>query len=128
MKKFIRNLCKKPEEEDPIKKIEIYSYQFPDGKAYVGYTSHGLEQAEWFHQSFSSNPIFQHVHNFTVIKPRLKKTVMTRLYGDEIYKHMREVMDKCGFDPQCLLNRNLKLYGYDVSKLKSGKIRRVNSN
>ena len=93
--------------KDPIKKIQIYSYQFPNGKVYVGYTSRGLEWVDWCHRTFSSSPLYQYVHNYKIIKPRLEKTVMGSVYGDEIYKHIREVIDECGFDPQCLLNKNL---------------------
>lgn len=126
MKNFIRKLFKNKKHKDPILKTEIYTYQFPNGKVYVGFTTNGLNYIDWFHRTFS-NPVLPYLYKYSVIKPRVIKTVMLRKFDDEIYKYMREVMDERGYNPQCLLNRNLKLYGYDVSKLKPDKIRRTKS-
>lgn len=114
MENFIKKLLEKP--EDPIRKIEIYSYRFPDGKIYIGYTTHGLDDAYKDDKFCEASPVCQYLNNpETDTKPRLEKTVMERAYSDEIYKHEREILDKCGIDPRFLLNKNLKCLGYDVT-------------
>lgn len=56
-----------------IKKVQIYSYIFPNGKIYVGYTSIGLEYVNKCHKQFGCSPLFQYVNNYPDIKPKEEK-------------------------------------------------------
>ena len=114
MKNFIRKLLKP---KDPIVKTEIYSYIFPEG-IYVGYTTIGLDYVEYFFKTFHLIPISWFVLEYNFIKPKVIKTVMLRRYDKEIYKYMREAIDECGYKPECLLNKNLHLYGYGIDVIK----------
>ena len=111
MKKILK-FRKKPIKPS-IKEVQIYIYQFPNGKIYVGYTSHGLDYVHKCHQSFSSSPIFQYLKNLkSYVEPKEEQKVTVDVYGDEVYKFIRKIFDKYITDTTQILNRNLYLYGY----------------
>ena len=96
-----------------FRKVQIYTYQFPDGKIYIGYTSHGLENAHKDHKFFPASPICQYLNDpETHTLPKYEKTVTVDPYGDEIYKYEREILDKYTSDTTQILNKNLYLFGY----------------
>ena len=106
--KIIKELIK-----PSIKEVQIFTYQFPNGKIYIGYTSRGLDYAHRCHQTFSSSPIYEYLHNEKTYKePKYEETVYTDVYGDEIYKFLRKILDKYTTDTTQILNKNLYLLGY----------------
>ena len=105
------------EEIEPIKpsfrEVQIFTYKFPDGKIYIGYTSYGLENADKAHKFFPASPIFQYLNNpETYVKPNEEKKVTVDVYGDEIYKILRKILDKYNTKKEDILNKNLYLFGY----------------
>ena len=96
-----------------IREVQIYTYEFPNGKIYIGYTSHGLDYSHRCHKMFSSSPIYQYLNNPKYeVKPKYEETVYTDIYGYEIYKFLRKILDKYTTDITQILNRNLYLFGY----------------
>ena len=103
------------EKRSSIREFEIYSYKFHDDKIYVGYTSTGLENRHNDHKRHSISPIYNYLKNEeTYQEPKYEKTVKLDVYGDEIYKHVREILDKYTTDTNQILNKNLKLFGYKI--------------
>ena len=113
MKKFIKKILNEPLDHTP-RDVEIYTYQFPNGKIYVGYTSHGLDYVDKCNRYFSASPVCQYLNSkeYQNIKPKLEKKITIDVYGDEIYKFLREVLDKYTTDTDKIINVNLGLYGY----------------
>lgn len=111
MKKILK-FIKKPIKPS-FKEVQIYTYKFPNGKIYIGYTSRGLDYAHKCHQSFSSSPIYQYLHNEkTYTEPKEEQKVTVDVYGDEIYQFERKILDKYTTDTTQILNKNLYLLGY----------------
>ena len=106
------------EEFEPIKplitEVQIYTYKFPDGKIYIGYTTEGLKFRHNQHKRIRSvSPITKFLNNNEPYEgPTHEKTVKVNLYGNEIYKIQRKLLDKYTTDTKQILNRNLKLFGY----------------
>ena len=96
-----------------FREVQIYTYKFPDGKIYIGYTSHGLDYAHKCHQFFSASPICQYLNNpETYVEPKEEQKVTVDVYGDDIYKFERKILDKYTTDTTQILNKNLYLWGY----------------
>ena len=111
MKKILK-FIKKPIEPS-IREVQIYTYKFPDGKIYIGYTSYGLDYAYKDDKFFSASPVCQYLNNpETDIKPTEEQKVTVDVYGDDIYKFERKILDKYTTDTTQILNKNLKLFGY----------------
>ena len=109
---FIKNILSEPI-EPLFKEVQIYTYKFPNGKIYIGYTSYGLEYVDNFHKSFSVSPICQYLNNpETYVKPNEEIKVTVNVYGDEIHKIQRKILDKYTTDTTQILNKNLYLFGY----------------
>lgn len=115
MEEFIKKLIKV--EDNSIKKIELYTYHFPDGKWYIGFTTHGLEIAYKDDKYCEVSPTCQHLNTYPWIKPRLEKTFMGRT-GDEkninrvhpqIYEYQKEIIKELGINPKDLINKNLRI-------------------
>ena len=91
------------------KKIEFYSYKFPDNSVYVGYTTHSLDAAISLHTKCRCSPIFKILKTYSDVKPKLELTVENKSYRD-IYDIHRKIFDA---NPDMkILNVNLWLYGY----------------
>lgn len=122
----MKKLFKKPKKET-FTDIVIYSYIFPEG-IYVGYSFKNLDDIKFiFKNIIRSYPLSELLDKYDSIKPKIIKTVNLRKYGDdydydEIYKYMREAIDECGYKPARLLNKNLKLYGYDDDDIEKQEI------
>ena len=115
IKKIISSIKNKNKmkEVKEVKEVEIFTYQFPDGKIYVGYTSVGLEIRHNDHQTISVSPIYKYLNNEETYKePQYEKTVKVNVDSGEIYPHLREILDKYTSDTSLILNKNLWLYGY----------------
>ena len=111
MKKILK-FIKKPI-KPLIKEVQIYTYKFPDGKIYIGYTGYGLENAYENDKFFPASPVCQYLNNpETDIKPTEEQKVTIDVYGDEVYKFLRKILDKYTTDTTQILNKNLYLYGY----------------
>ena len=96
-----------------FREVQIYTYKFPDGKIYIGYTCYGLENSDKDHKFFPASPICQYLNNpETYVKPKEEKKVIVDVYGDEIYKIERKILDKYTSDTTQILNKNLYLFGY----------------
>lgn len=111
----IKNKMKEVKEVKEVEEVEIYTYHFPDGKIYVGFTSFGLEKRHNQHIRHSISPIYKYLNNEeTYQEPKYEKTVIVDKDIDsyEIYPHLREILDKYTSDTSLILNKNLWLYGY----------------
>ena len=95
------------------REYKIYTYHFPDGKIYVGYTHGSLEERHNLHKNYSISPIYNRLNDKKInTKPKYEKTVMITLNSDEIYKYQRKILDTYTTDTKQILNKNLKLLGY----------------
>ena len=91
------------------KKIEIFTYKFPNNSIYVGYCTYGLDESYRFHKKCSVSPIFKILNEYPDVKPKLELTVENKSYRD-IYDIHRKIFDA---NPDMkILNVNLWLYGY----------------
>ena len=91
------------------KKIEIYSYKFPNNSIYVGYSTYGLESCDGLHRKYSCSPIYFLLKEYPDVKQKLEVTVTNKSYRD-INCIRREIFDA---NPNMkILNVNLWLYGY----------------
>ena len=96
----------------PIRKVQIYTYHFPDGKVYIGYTSRSLEDRHKEHKRCSISSIYKCLNSHKEVHPKYEKTVEVDIDSDEIYKIQRKILDTYTNDTNQILNRNLKLFGY----------------
>ena len=92
--------------------MEIYTYHFPDGKIYIGYTQYGLEQRHQRHKSCPISPIYQYLNTYEKVLPKYEKTVEVDLVSNELYKIQRKILDTYNTDTKQILNKNLYLFGY----------------
>ena len=92
------------------KKIEIYSYKFPNNSIYVGYTTRGLDfHHNKIHKKSNLSPIFKILKEYPNVKPKNELNVENKSYR-ELYKIRRQIFDA---NPDMkILNVNLWLYGY----------------
>ena len=111
IKSLIKNKNKNKMKE--VKELEIFTYTFPDNKIYIGYTSVGLQIRHNQHKRWPISPIYKYLNNEeTYQEPKYEKTVKVNVNSDEIYPHLREILDKYTSDTSLILNKNLWLYGY----------------
>ena len=96
----------------PIRKVQIYTYHFPDGKVYIGYTSRSLEDRHQEHKRCSISPIYKCLNTHEEVLPKYEKTVTVDIDGNEIYDIQRKILDKYTTDTNKILNKNLFLYNY----------------
>ena len=91
------------------KKIEIFSYKFPNNSIYVGYCTYGLESRDKDHRKCNLSPIFNLLKEYPNVKPKLEVTVNNKSFR-EIYCIVRKIFDA---NPNMqILNKNLYLFGY----------------
>ena len=91
------------------KKIEIFSYRFPDNSIYVGYCTYGLDQRDKDHRKTKCSPIYKNLQDYPDVKPKVEVTTFNKSFR-EIYAIEREILDK---NPNMkILNINLTLLGY----------------
>ena len=95
----------------PIRKVQIYTYKFPDDKIYVGFTSRSLEDRHQEHKRCSISSIYNYL-NTEKTYPKHEETVTVDIYSDEIYQKQRKILDKYTTNTKDILNKNLKLLGY----------------
>ena len=95
----------------PIREVKIYTYHFPDGKIYIGYTSRSLQERHKAHKRCSISPIYKCL-NSEKTQPKHEKTVTVDIDSNEIYKIQRKILDTYTTDTKQILNKNLKLLGY----------------
>ena len=97
-----------------MEKVQIYTYHFPDGKIYIGFTSASLKFHENEHKTVRSiSPIKKYLTSGEKYEgPILEKTVTLDIYDDELYKIQRKILDKYTNDTTKIINKNLKLFGY----------------
>ena len=104
----------KSEEVNPLdevlnKKIEIFSYKFPNNSIYVGYCTYGLESRDKDHRKCGCSPIFSLLKEYTNVKPKVEVTVNNKSLR-EMYCIQRKIFDA---NPHMkILNKNLYLFGY----------------
>ena len=117
MSKLLNDKIKK-RDMNLIKEVQFYTYQFFDGKIYVGYmTCFDLNIRHKQHKQRSISPIYQYLNNPKYeVFPKIEEIVYTDIYGDEKYKIMRKILDKYTTDTTKILNKNLYLYGYKDMK------------
>ena len=97
--------------EDKVinKKIEIFSYKFPNNSIYVGYCTYGLENRDKDHRRCSCSPIFHLLKEYPNVKPKLEVTTKDTTLKN-IYIIERVILDT---NPDMkILNKNLSLLGY----------------
>ena len=94
------------------REVKIYTYHFPDGKVYVGYTSAGLDHRHREHKRCSISPIYEYLKTHEEVLPKYEKTVEVNIDEPEIYNIQREILDKYTSDTNKILNKNLILYNY----------------
>ena len=95
-----------------LKKVEIYTYKFSDGKIYIGYVSPGgLEVRHYQHKIHDISPIHNRL-NTEEIFPNYEETVTVNMNNDELYQIQRSILDKYTTDVKMILNRNLERFGY----------------
>ena len=94
------------------RKVQIYTYKFPDGKVYIGYTSRGLQERHQEHKRCSISSIYKCLNTHEEVLPKYEKTVTVDIDSDEIYKIQRKILDTYTTDTNQILNKNLKLLGY----------------
>ena len=91
------------------KKIEIFTYKFPNNSIYVGYCTYGLDENYILHKKCRCSPIFNILNEYPDVKPKLELTVENKSFK-EIYNIQRQIFDA---NPNMkILNVNLWLYGY----------------
>ena len=98
--------------QSPFRKVKIYTYHFPDGKVYIGYTSRSLQERHHAHKRCSISPIYKCLNTHEEVLPKYEKTVEVDIDSDEIYKIQRKILDKYTTDTNQILNPNLYLFGY----------------
>ena len=115
IKKIINSIKNKMKEVKEVEEMEIYTYHFPNGKIYIGFTSLGLKKRHNQHIRDFISPLYKYLNNEeTYQEPKYEKTVIVDKDTDsyEIYPHLREILDKYTSDTSLILNKNLWLYGY----------------
>ena len=102
--------------DEEIKKIKIYTYHFPDGKIYIGYTTGDLKFRHNQHKRIRHvSPITKYLNNpETEVNPKYETTVTLDLYDNDnkLYKIQRKILDTYTTDTNQILHRNLYLFGY----------------
>ena len=109
---FIENLITQPTRPLPGE-VQIYTYHFPDKKIYIGYTSYNLDIAYKDDKFCEASPVCQYLNNPETDRkpnPEGKKIMLDDIYGDEIYKHQKKILDNYHVDTTQILNKNLKLF------------------
>ena len=96
----------------PIRKVQIYTYHFPDGKIYIGYTSRSLESRHKEHKRCSISSVYKRLNTHEEVIPKYEETVTVVLDSGEIYKTLRKILDKYNAKKEDILNPNLYLFGY----------------
>ena len=96
----------------PIRKVQIYTYHFPDGKVYIGYTSRSLHERHQDHKRCTISPVYKRLKTNEEVIPKYEETVEVDIDSDEIYKIQRKILDTYTTDTKQILNENLKLFGY----------------
>ena len=91
------------------KKIEIFSYKFPNNSIYVGYCTYGLQNRDKDHRNCMCSPIFYLLKEYPDFKPKLEVIMMEKSLRD-IYRIEREILD-ANLNMK-ILNKNLSLLGY----------------
>ena len=94
------------------RKVQIYTYHFPDGTLYIGYTSRGLENRHREHKRSSISSIYKYLKTHKEVLPKYEKTVEVNIDNREIYDIQRNILDKYTTDTNKILNKNLFLYNY----------------
>ena len=94
------------------RKVQIYTYHFPDGTLYIGYTSRGLDDRHREHKRSSISPIYKYLKTHEKVCPKHEKTVEVNIDKPEIYDIQRNILDKYTNDTNKILNKNLILYNY----------------
>ena len=94
------------------RKVQIYTYHFPDGRVYVGYTSRGLDDRHREHKRCSLSPIYEYLKTHEKVRPRHETSVEVNIDNPEIYDIQRNILDKYTTDTNKILNKNLILYNY----------------
>ena len=103
----------KKSNKNSIKEVQIYTYKFPNGKIYIGYTSRGLDWIHRCHKHRIVTPVTQYLNNpEQCVEPIEEKKVTIDVNGNDIYKIEREILDKYTTDTSKILNKNLYLWGY----------------
>ena len=96
----------------PIRKVQIFTYHFPDGKVYIGFTSRSLEDRHQEHKRSSISSIYKCLNTHEEVLPKYEKTVEVNIDNREIYDIQRNILDKYTTDTNKILNKNLFLYNY----------------
>ena len=98
-----------------FKEVQIYLYHFPDvDKFYIGFTSKDLKHAHKLHKSLWVDPLYSYLNDekYQDIVPTFELSVTVDVYGDDIYKLQRKILDKYTTDVSKILNENLEVFGY----------------
>ena len=77
--------------------VQFYTYQFPDGKIYIGYTSYNLDIAYKDDKFCEVSPVCQYLNNpETDIKPTPEGNIIKidLSNDDEILDKKKEILDK----------------------------------
>lgn len=91
------------------KKIEIFTYKFPNNSIYVGYSSYGLDENYRFHKKCRCSPSYKILNEYSDVKPKIELAVKNQSLKN-IYNIQRKILDE---NPNMkILNVNLWLYGY----------------
>ena len=110
--------------------FKIFSYEFPEG-VFIGYqSSQDIDEHKRFFANYSYYlfPLSDLLVKYDFVKAKLLRTFTINNYKgfekslEEIYKNIREVIDENGYKPYSLLNKNLKLYGFDDDVIKKQKV------
>ena len=121
IKKLIKQLKKEDKKilnnlyllsQSPFIKVKIYTYHFPDGKVYIGYTSRSLQERHEDHKRCTISSVYKRLKTNEEVLPKYEETVEVDIDSDEIYKIQRKILDTYTTDTKQILNRNLKLFGY----------------
>ena len=94
------------------REFKIYTYHFPDGKIYIGFTSRSLESRHKEHKRCSISPVYKRLNTHEEVIPKYEETVTVVLDSGEIYKILRKILDKYNTKKEDIINPNLFLYGY----------------
>ena len=90
--------------------FNIYSYKFSDGKIYVGYTIGDLEFRHNQHKRRGISPIFKYLNSEEPYEGPIHEKTVKLKKNDEVYPHIREIIDKYTTDTSKILNKNLWVY------------------
>ena len=97
--------------QNPVREVEFYSYKFSDGKVYVGWTSHGIENRHREHKRYPISSVYEHLQEEDIF-PKDEKAITIDIDSYDTYKIQREILDKYTSDTNQILNKNLNLLGY----------------